>query len=411
MNEFIQESTIKSLLRQTNEQIQFQKEREIIRGESFNVFNVLNLQSNETRLHSAFIAELLNPHGSHLKGDIFLKLFLSVIEYPFEFQTLNSIVTVEKVIGSKTFVIDNNGVEHIMGGRIDLYISDRYGRNLAIENKIYASDQPNQLERYANFNQRKDKLYYLTLNGDEPSDLGKGNLKDDEFELLSYRDHILRWLELCQKETANIPILRENIRQYILIIKKLTNTMDDNLKEKIDNLLIEDFGAAAYINKRFDSLIVENREKFRDSCSEALKSKLSELNHLTFKVHDGDAITKKYSHIWIDIDKRIKLTFGIETFSGNPGGHDNGCLFIGLYDYKTESHDIQSRFNELNSYWPHHHKLVWTDEFDHDKKASMNDIDFIQRLAQNKSDFYEKAVDYITDQSIRFIKETLEIII
>ena len=31
-------------------------------------------------------------------------------------------------------------------------------------------------------------------------------------------------------------------------------------------------------------------------------------------------------------------------------------------------------------------------------------------LAQNKSDFYEKAVDYITDQSIRFIKETLEII-
>ena len=31
------------------------------RGELFNVFEVLNLQYNETRTHSAFLAALLNP--------------------------------------------------------------------------------------------------------------------------------------------------------------------------------------------------------------------------------------------------------------------------------------------------------------------------------------------------------------
>lgn len=31
------------------------------RGESFNIFNVLGVTSDETRTHSAFIAELLDP--------------------------------------------------------------------------------------------------------------------------------------------------------------------------------------------------------------------------------------------------------------------------------------------------------------------------------------------------------------
>jgi hypothetical protein len=411
MKEGIEKSTIKSLLNHTKTQVRFQKEREIIRGESFNVFEVLNVKSNETRLHSAFIAELLNPKGMHLKGDIFLKLFLSVIEYPFDFQTSNSTVKIEKTIGSKEVAVDKEGVEHILGGRIDLYVSDKSGKNLAIENKIYASDQPNQLERYANFNQRKDSLYYLTLNGEEPSDLGKGNLKDDEFELISYREHILKWLEQCHKEASDIPILRENIRQYILIIKKLTKQMDDNLKANIDDLLFEEFEAAAYIKDRFDSLLYEYREKFRDSFSEMLRSKLSKMKGLSFQLYDSDAITKKFSHIWIETENPLKLTFGIETFSGNPGGHDNGSLFIGLYRYKTELDDKKLKFNELHPvYWPHHLKLKWKNENDQEITTSLNDANFLKKLFKNKSGFYEKTLEDLTDQSIRFIKETFEIL-
>ena len=44
-------------------------------GENFNIFDVLKLSTSEVRTHSAFLAELLNPEGSHGQGDIFLRLF------------------------------------------------------------------------------------------------------------------------------------------------------------------------------------------------------------------------------------------------------------------------------------------------------------------------------------------------
>lgn len=47
-----------------------------ITGENFNVFKVLGLTTNEVRTHSAFLAELLNPKGSHGCKDVFLKLFV-----------------------------------------------------------------------------------------------------------------------------------------------------------------------------------------------------------------------------------------------------------------------------------------------------------------------------------------------
>ena len=49
------------------------------RGDFFNVFNILGLRSNETRTHSAFLAELLKPNGSHGMGDAYLKSFISLM--------------------------------------------------------------------------------------------------------------------------------------------------------------------------------------------------------------------------------------------------------------------------------------------------------------------------------------------
>lgn len=50
-----------------------------ITGESFNVFSVLGVETSEVK-HSSFLAELLNPEGSHRQGEIFLKHFLN-LEY------------------------------------------------------------------------------------------------------------------------------------------------------------------------------------------------------------------------------------------------------------------------------------------------------------------------------------------
>ena len=44
--------------------------------ESYNLFKVIDMTSNETSVHSAFLADLFNPKGLHHMGDVFLKLFI-----------------------------------------------------------------------------------------------------------------------------------------------------------------------------------------------------------------------------------------------------------------------------------------------------------------------------------------------
>ena len=45
-------------------------------GEYFNMFEILGVSRNEVRLHSAFIADLLNPKSKHGLSDTCLKCFI-----------------------------------------------------------------------------------------------------------------------------------------------------------------------------------------------------------------------------------------------------------------------------------------------------------------------------------------------
>ena len=63
---------LNKLLRQISEIVlreKTQQEEKRKRGENFNIFRVLGLSTSEVRLHSAFLAELLNPNGDHGLGD------------------------------------------------------------------------------------------------------------------------------------------------------------------------------------------------------------------------------------------------------------------------------------------------------------------------------------------------------
>lgn len=51
------------------------KKQHLESGNAFNVFEIINVTTDEVRLHSKFIAELLNPNGSHGQQDLFLSLF------------------------------------------------------------------------------------------------------------------------------------------------------------------------------------------------------------------------------------------------------------------------------------------------------------------------------------------------
>ena len=227
------------------------------RGDNFNVFSVLGLQTSEVRLHSALIAELLSPDGGHGLGDKFMKAFLDVLnkhyEEPFCFDTESAKVIVEHNIGS---ISDN----YESGGRIDLFIQDKNGQTIIIENKIYAGDQYRQMFRYNKYAKEelklKDdqvKLLYLTLDRDDPSDdsLGKSNIK---YTSISYREDILDWIDKCLALSALYPIVRETIRQYIITIKRLTyQDMETINREKLLVSMISNVDAiTAILNAQED---------------------------------------------------------------------------------------------------------------------------------------------------------------
>lgn len=61
---------IKSIISSHNEKLDSE-------GLRFNIFSILNISSNEVRLHSNLIAELLSRNGTHGMKDSFCRSFLN----------------------------------------------------------------------------------------------------------------------------------------------------------------------------------------------------------------------------------------------------------------------------------------------------------------------------------------------
>lgn len=199
-----------------------------LKQESFNIFSILRNDSDEEHLHSRFLCELLDVNGSHLLGARFLRLFLNVLgvtKDEFELGD-DAYVKVEKEKGTPN-------------GRLDIYITNKR-QAIIIENKIYANDQKGQLYRYYQYMRDTSsggKLLYLTLDGkdadEESITKGEGKLQLGEgYFCISYQDEILEWLNDCFKESADAPTVRETIKQYILLIKKLTGQLSNKSMEK-----------------------------------------------------------------------------------------------------------------------------------------------------------------------------------
>lgn len=207
------------------------------KGDCFNVFNTLGLRSNEVRLHSAFLAELLNPDGNHGLKDAMLKEFLAAIGLKRDYISNCNTNIVERYIGERT---------ETTGGRIDIILEDgEYA--IIIENKIYAIDQYHQLLRYNNYGKQRFpkgfKLIYLTLDGHEAS---KDSLGDNEidYHCISYKGHILNWLSKCVMLAYDKPLVRETISQYITLIKQITGQdMNKDSSDKIVDLAINNIEA------------------------------------------------------------------------------------------------------------------------------------------------------------------------
>ena len=219
--------------------VENKKEENIKRtnGDFFNVFNTIGLWSEEVRLHSAFIAELLNPKGSHGLAYRFLQAFLEELDLNLPDDYINlqrcSQNIVERVIGPVT---------EKEGGRIDIIVEDG-NHAIIIENKIYAGDQPNQLLRYNNYGKKKFPngfiLVYLTLDGHEACKCSIGG-KGFDYKQLSYENNMVDWLDKCYTIADGKPLVQSVIKQYCELIKQITNTdMDTKYRDKLMSVLTD----------------------------------------------------------------------------------------------------------------------------------------------------------------------------
>lgn len=312
---------LESLLKQVSGIVAIEKtqqEEKRKRGENFNIFSVLNLSTKEVRLHSAFLAELLNPDGDHGLGNQFLEAFLSIIiqqvKPGFEFDIKSAKV-------SKEFYIGPISADYTEGGQIDLLIRDDKNHAIVIENKIYAGDEQKQLLRYDNY-AKKNKtiesyiLLYLTLNGDEASEYSTCN--QVEYQRISYRKDIHSWLQKCISIAALHPIVRETIRQYITNLNDILSNMEQNNLSNMLNILTSEDNVLTTID-----ILTQNFE-IQKKIRENFIKKISDIcENLGFNFECDDGVKTVSNESWIKIyeeeTKDVQFRIGVHKHTTEDG--------------------------------------------------------------------------------------------
>ncbi|WP_315820592.1 PD-(D/E)XK nuclease family protein [Paraflavitalea speifideaquila] len=180
------------------------------------------------KLHTPFIAHLLDPAGTHAQGPLFFKTFIKKLLPDTLFENYDP---------AYVSVVDElwcgEGV-----GQIDLFINHSARHNpyaIVIENKINAGDQQLQLVRYKNYldslrhiQAGSKRIFYLKPLGGFPSEYSvEATLLADWqsqglFQMISYKTHIIEWLEDCMDNIKAIKV-RVMVEQYLQLLKSICN--------------------------------------------------------------------------------------------------------------------------------------------------------------------------------------------
>ncbi|MFV8337225.1 PD-(D/E)XK nuclease family protein [Flavobacterium sp. RSP29] len=358
-------------------------------GENFNIFSVLGMESDEVKTHSRIIAELLNPLGSHSQGSVFLKYFFEEIDElksleNFDFD--NAKVIVEEHIG----IINR---DYTIGGYIDIVIKDeKNGIEVVIENKIYATDQKGQLLRYKN-HYKNCKLIYLTLDGKKPSKesychLDKEiNIDIEDIILVGYKDKILSWIDKCHKEAIQHPMLREMLKQYSNLLKKLTNqTINNQLKMDTSDLIKNNFLEASEIANNFDPTKKEIVNTFlRDVFKKIEEDPINVGMKINF---EGEQIHGKNFNFLISKSEISQASIYLRI--------DNNQIFYGITakDLKIDGISIQSvknKYPTLENFKPGRSSIIYADDF----PLKINNVKDVKEILDERENKLIKVSEFI----------------
>lgn len=192
-------------------------------GTYYTIFSALGNEHDEAHVHSKIIFYLLTREHCPDGHDDFLKLFLRELGISEDYIQ-------DKWTPFREKYFDN--------GRIDFVIeSKRFC--IAIEMKIDAKDSSRQLERYEEFCQKRNKkylIYYLTLDGREPTKNSIGNMNIEKLRLISLKKEINDWLCECLKCVNPLGYKYSFLMQYSGVVKYISKGDDTiSMKEYITN--------------------------------------------------------------------------------------------------------------------------------------------------------------------------------
>lgn len=301
---------MKNLLNQINSIIKVYEKHTELSGEKFNVFSIMGMESDEVKTHSAILGELLNPKGSHSLGTKPLELFMNQILQENDFLTFDR----ESLTCQKEIYIGKINEDKSEGGRVDLIISDKSGCKIVIENKIYATEQKNQLSRY-NLKYPDAKILYLTLDGSDSKEK-----IDFDYHRISYEYNILEWIEACAKEAFDKPMVREVLNQYAYLIRRLTNKSTNvEMSKEIVQVIKDNYKESLEIHNNFQdariSLVSDIFEELDDK-----KIELQDSSNWKLKIDDSSKIwnIRNYKTILISNEEDSNIFFFIRYRYSSP---------------------------------------------------------------------------------------------
>ena len=184
-------------------------------AENFSPFHYIALGEN---MSSAIVADLLNPKGAHGQGRLFLDAFLDACGLDPAFFPPGKPLRV--ATEATTW-----GIEHSLR-RMDILLTGG-GNVLAVENKLYAGDQKEQVSDYLHHLEKavaaafgQFALVYLTPGGRRPSEY---SLSEETHAAYARQIRTLSWfrllecLEECRKQ-VDAEKLRFFLKDFISAI-------------------------------------------------------------------------------------------------------------------------------------------------------------------------------------------------
>lgn len=315
-------------------------ERARVTHERFNVFTTLLDAGDEVRLHTRFLHNLLDPAGSHDCGRLFLDLFLNTLRERPGLDHDDNPAALDAPRDEIAWTVEKEAFRGNVG-QIDLLL-ERRGMGIAIENKIYAVEQREQLARYSRYLRSgygdSARVIYLTLDGKK-----SGTHEQTPYIRISYADHIMAWLEKCLQETHHFLPINQVLLQYREVVRLLTGqSLDTSLMKTVTEVILCNPGIIRHrhqIEKGINDARAVIMQRLADEIMKGMgggfevrlradilpgQFGIHPIGALIIKPPEGSPLHAAPFEIWVEhLSKWLGLIVGIEArFGKNPMNGD-----------------------------------------------------------------------------------------